>query len=44
MLETGVSTARKQSVSMSGPAFRRRGPYGDYAEDALTVYMEKELA
>jgi RimJ/RimL family protein N-acetyltransferase len=43
MLETGVS--QPEAITLYERAgFRRRGPYGGYVEDALTVYMEKELA
>ena len=43
MLETGVS--QPEAIRLYERAgFRRRGPYGGYVEDALTVYMEKELA
>jgi putative acetyltransferase len=43
MLETGV--AQPEAIRLYERAgFRRRGPYGGYTEDALTVYMEKELA
>jgi putative acetyltransferase len=41
-LETGVS--QPEAIRLYERAgFRRRGPYGGYTEDALTVYMEKEL-
>jgi hypothetical protein len=45
MLETGVAQPEVISLYVRG-GFRRRDPYGGYveAEDALTVYMEKELA
>ena len=41
-LETGV----KQPESLAlyhNLGYRDRGPYGDYEDDALSVYMEKEL-
>jgi putative acetyltransferase len=42
MLETGV--AQPEAISLYERAgYRRRGPYGGYTEDGLTVYMEKEL-
>ena len=42
MLETGA--AQPEALSLYERAgFLRRGPYGGYTEDALTVYMEKEL-
>ena len=43
MLETGV--AQPEAIGLyERVGYRRRGVYGDYVEDALTVYMEKELA
>jgi putative acetyltransferase len=43
MLETGV--AQPEAIGLYERAgYRRRGVYGDYVEDSLTVYMEKELA
>jgi [ribosomal protein S5]-alanine N-acetyltransferase len=42
MLETGV--AQPEALGLYERAgFRRRGPYGGYPDDALTVFMEKEL-
>jgi putative acetyltransferase len=43
MLETGVSQPEALRL-YERAGFRRREPYGGYTEDALTVYMEKELA
>jgi dihydroorotate dehydrogenase len=43
MLETGA--AQPEAIGLYERAgYRRRRVYGDYAEDPLTVYMEKELA
>jgi [ribosomal protein S5]-alanine N-acetyltransferase len=42
MLETGV--AQPEALGLYERAgFQRRGPYGGYPDDALTVFMEKEL-
>ena len=43
LLETGV--AQPEALALYKRAgFQRRGPYGGYPDDALTVFMEKELA
>ncbi len=43
MLETGI--AQPEAIGLYERAgYRRRGVYGDYVEDSLTVYMEKQLA
>jgi len=42
-LETGVeSHAALNLYTQAG--FRKRGPFGDYREDPLSVFMEKELS
>lgn len=42
-LETGV--AQPEALGLYDWAgYRRRGPFGAYAEDPLSVFMEKELA
>jgi len=41
-LETGIHQAEALAL-YEGAGYRRRGPFGDYAEDPLSVFMEKEL-
>ncbi|MEZ4680510.1 MAG: GNAT family N-acetyltransferase [Caldilineaceae bacterium] len=41
-LETGVDSHSAQRL-YSRMGYRRRGPFGDYADDPLCVFMEKAL-
>ncbi|QWG21577.1 GNAT family N-acetyltransferase [Bradyrhizobium sediminis] len=42
-LETGVESHAALGLYMHS-GFRQRGPFGDYREDPLSVFMEKELS
>ena len=42
-LETGISQPEALGL-YERAGYRRRGPFGDYAEDPLSVFMEKHLA
>ncbi len=42
-LETGVASEAALGL-YAGAGFRRRGPFGDYREDPLSVFMEKPLS
>lgn len=42
-LEPGIS--QPEALGLYARAgYRRRGPFGDYADDPLSVFMEKALA
>ncbi len=42
-LETGVASDAALGL-YAGAGFRRRGPFGDYRADPLSVFMEKRLS
>jgi len=42
-LETGVESHAAVGL-YTHAGFRQRGPFGDYREDPLSVFMEKELS
>ena len=43
VLETGP--AQPEALALyEGHGFQRRGPYGDYGDDPLSVFMEKRIA
>jgi putative acetyltransferase len=42
MLETGIR--QPEALGLYEQAgYKRRGPFGDYAEDPLSVFMQKRL-
>lgn len=41
-LETGIHQAEALGLYAKA-GYRRRGPFGDYAEDPLSVFMQKQL-